>query len=502
MSTTSRYRLLPLILFFLFVLNACRDEPVSPDLFGDLEGVVLDEEMNPIAGVSVSTTPASSATITDDLGMFRISSIAVGEYVVSFSKSDLKGRAVNVAIRSEELQSIQVIMEEKSEEEEDDSALVFPHSPSPEDGAQGLESTVQLAWAADSLNAEGITYNLVVYQGSQDQIFDQRLGLTDTTYTLNAFQGQNYFWQITTVKGGLEKAGPIWSFSTASSTNNRLVFSKMTNAGLQLFSGNVASQAEVQLTRFASGVYWPRINPLNDLVAFASLEEGRWQLYLTDLDGSTPKKLTTLPMDNYHSYGGGFCWSADGKYLIYPHYDKLFRIDYNGTGLTEFATAPADRHFAEVEWAPDNSKIVTRVIGSSVTEDDIYLMDTDGGNMVLLVGNQSGAMRAPSFSIDSRYVYYTVDKSGSTSVDGRQFDAAIFSIHLTSMEVQDLSLGKPSGTNDFFPRVSPDGSSLIFQNGSNQIGAVSNVMVGSNLSDSELGQRIVVFEGACYPDWK
>ncbi|BDC98953.1 carboxypeptidase regulatory-like domain-containing protein [Persicobacter psychrovividus] len=491
---------LGLLILSCLLMLGCQDVPVEPDLTGALQGQVFDNDRQPIEGVSVSTTPASSATITDASGQFFIERLAVGEYVLNLYKSGYKGRAVNVAVRADEQQVIQVVMEEKDEEDEDLN-LVMPYAPQPTDGASGVAVQFDLAWGADTLNAEGTTYNLIIYQGSQEEVYDQRLGLTDTTYSFDGFAGQQYFWQVTTIRGDHERQGPLWHFSTVSNTNARFVFTRKTNKGNELFAGDPNSLATIQLTNSGLGVHWPRINPKNDLVAFSALEDGRWQLFLTDLSGATPKKLTTLPMGSYHNFGGGFCWSADGKYLLYPVYDKLYRIDYNGSGLTQLATAPADRHFAEVEWAPNSSKLVCRVVGNAIGDDELYLMNTNGSGQELLIGDATGTLGSPTFSVDSKKVWYTRDKSGHDAADGRQLDASIFSIDLSSKQITALETEKPSGFNDHHPRLSPSGANIIFQSGPNNFGAATQIYIAGEKSE-DTDNRTLLFADAAMPDWR
>ena len=80
------------VLLFVIVLAACSNgsngSPGAPGLdTGSIAGTVVDASGAPVAGASISTTPASTTTQTGTTGTFTLSSIPIGAYTVTASKS-------------------------------------------------------------------------------------------------------------------------------------------------------------------------------------------------------------------------------------------------------------------------------------------------------------------------------------------------------------------------------------------------------------------------------
>ncbi|MCK4993348.1 MAG: PD40 domain-containing protein [Bacteroidales bacterium] len=142
--------------------------------------------------------------------------------------------------------------------------------------------------------------------------------------------------------------------------------------------------------------------------------------------------------------------------------------------------------------------IVAQTVGVNANDNEIYLMNADGTNPIVLVSNLEGIIEAPSFSIDSKKLIFTRDVSGYSSGTSRQLDAHIFIIDIASRIITDISGGKPDGTNDTNPRFSPNGADIIFESASNQAGAEKSIWV----MDIEGDERKLLFSKAEMPDWR
>ena len=91
-------------LFFLFLLfSGCEEEKIDIEKFGSVSGVVLDgEDYSPLEGVLVSTSPASSTTLTNAEGAFEFSKVKEGEVAVTTRKKDFLSGSVSVAVYENE----------------------------------------------------------------------------------------------------------------------------------------------------------------------------------------------------------------------------------------------------------------------------------------------------------------------------------------------------------------------------------------------------------------
>jgi len=89
------------VMLLLIVLAACSGSNGSPGLdTGSIAGTVVDASGAPVAGASVSTDPTSATTQTSTTGTFTLSSIRIGAYTVSASKTGFQSAqltAVGVA---------------------------------------------------------------------------------------------------------------------------------------------------------------------------------------------------------------------------------------------------------------------------------------------------------------------------------------------------------------------------------------------------------------------
>lgn len=110
-------RLLALLLLAL-PLSACKDGLVEPERFGSIEGRILDRDtFEPIAGASVTTSPATGALVTGEDGTFQISEVLIGSYSISASRRGYDPNTVTVAVRDGQTTSAEFFLEVEDEDE-------------------------------------------------------------------------------------------------------------------------------------------------------------------------------------------------------------------------------------------------------------------------------------------------------------------------------------------------------------------------------------------------
>lgn len=176
-------------------------------------------------------------------------------------------------------------------------------------------------------------------------------------------------------------------------------------------------------------------------------------------------------VEGNNSNGKCFTWSPDGDQLLYGHMEDLYVVNYNAAGNSTdiIAKAPVNRNFGDCDWCDhfNNSpqeKIVVLTQGVKPYDNEIYLMDPDGKNMDLLVGNLKGTLSSPRFSPDGVNVIFSLDTLYEDD-NGRQLNARIYSINVDGSNLIDLSGDeKENGTNDLQARYSETGGKIIFMN--------------------------------------
>ena len=485
-------------LILMLSIQSCSDDPVSPVTTGTINGTVLDAETGmPISMVSISTNPGTIAITTDSVGEYNILNVEQGNYAIRASKLEYKANSVNVIVKpGGDVQADIVLQKEYPE----NVAPLPPSNPTPVNGTSNQPLFVSLTWSCQDHN-EGDTLAFCLYLGSENSPVSLfATNITDTTFSLDSLNyASNYYWQIAaTDKDGAKAYGPVWSFSTEPFPDNRLFFASNRDGNYAIYSASIDGESIIKLTSGHNRNWWPRINPNGDKIAFTSDHTVESMIYTMSRTGNKLQKINSFAVAGNHNYGVGFCWSPDGSQLLFSHYEKLYRINEDGTNLKQIAIAPVGKNFRECDWSPLGGKIVALTIGSWMYDSELWLMDTDGGNLQVLMGDSLGAMASPAFAPDGKKIVFTYDVSGHEVNSGRQLDSRIFVLRVDGSDTTDISTNKPAGTNDFYPRWSPDGAKIIFCNGANDDVTPKNVCI----MDANGANREMIIENAIMPDWR
>jgi len=489
-------RYLAIVLILILNLSSCTEDVVTPILTGTISGVSINKTTNaPVENVEINTIPATNEVYTNDLGEFIIENIPIGEYTVYAKAFGFENENIKINVTNNEVTDVTLKLNIANR------IASIPINPIPQNNAIDQALTLNLIWSiSDQGEQENLKYQILLYEDDDNQIFQQVDDYTDTTLTVEDLNyNSNYFWQVNVISstGNITK-GDIWSFSTVAFPDNRFLFTSNREGDYNIYSSDLEGGKLTQITENNDFELKPLYSNNRDLIAYSSNAEVDYHIYLMDKDGSNPKKVTNIPIAGFHNQGIAFCWSPDNGKLLYSHYEKLYTINRNGTGLNQIATAPNGKHFRSSDWTSVNDKIVVETIGSTIYESEIYLMNSDGSDTIRLVDDLPGIIQNPSFSIDGKEVLYTQDISGYESANGRQLNAHIFKINIETKEITDLSNNKPNGTNDLQARFSPDGASIIFMNTSNDGSGLKSIWK----MDTNGTNRTLLFEDAEMPNWQ
>jgi TolB protein len=496
--TASAFKLAGVCVFLLW-LASCNEDTIDPKGEGSITGTVISAGTNQtLAAVSITTNPASSALITDAGGSFLLPAMPAGEYSITAKKTGYKPESVLVAVREGQQTSVTLVLEKAKDSNGGPKSPAHP-SPAPDTLHQAVNVT--LKWSgSDPDQDDSLTYDVFLYQaGAMKKMLAE--GIRDTSVLAADLQyNTTYFWQVKAKDAqGNVTLGEVWSFTTMAIPDTRYLFTRVAAGNYDIYSADGTEAGIYRLTTAFHPEWWPLLNPRRDIIAYASQAGVQPQIYTMNRDGSGKRQVTTIPIAGYHNPGIGFAWSPDGGQLLYPYYEQLYRIERDGSGLTLVAKAPANRHFRMVDWTDRGHKIVAQTIGSNINDSEIYIMNEDGTDMKLLVENLAGRLESPSFSIDGKDILFSHDVSGFENPEGRQLNAHIFMKKIDGSGSVDLSASKPAGTNDLYPRFSPDGSKVIFVNTSNDGLQPADVWV-VDVADGR--NRTKLFPNATMPEWK
>ncbi|MCK5691578.1 MAG: PD40 domain-containing protein [Bacteroidales bacterium] len=490
-----------MILFTLscaFFLQGCKEDKLDDFATGILDGTVMDftSEVN-LSGAILTTNPPTVSVASDSVGYFIFKTIDVGDYNLIAKKNGYVSESVAVSVQQNKTTTVVVLMERSSEY---NNPPEFTGSFTPGNGETNQEVNLTLSWGVtDSNEEDSLTFDVELYESNHEnaQYFE---GLTDTTVNVvNLSFNTVYYWQVTANDPYSFVKSELLTFRTIPLPDNEFMFARMTMEGdYEIFSCDSLENNLVQLTINHPDDWQPRLSPLRNLVAYVSHTNLEHHIFTMERDGSRQTKISKRPITGYNNPGLGLAWSPTGDQIIYSNYDRLSFIQYDGTIEGVITIAPANRHFKDLDWSPDGTLIVAQTSGVNPNDNEIYLMNADGTNPVILVNNLPGIIEAPSFSVDGKQVIYTRDLSGSTSGTNRQLDAHIFIINIASGISTDVSQEKPNGTNDTNPRFSPNGAHIIFESASNVSGSEKSIWV----MDADGENRKLLFSNAEMPDWR
>ena len=496
--------LLTIWTLLLATLSGCEDATVQPTAYGSVGVTVLDARTNqPLPNTGVSTNPASGSYVTDLQGKILIDQLPAGLVAITARRTGYTQVTINVNVSGGQTQGVVLQLEKPTSA----AAPNAPVRPAPVPGATGQPSDVALSWHPNgATKADSLRYDVVLFESNN---LNQRTLLNSSKDTVVTATGllynTTYYWQVTARNpAGASARSPVWSFQTGALPDNRFLFARTSAGNTDVYSSDNTGASLVRLTTSAFVETAPQLSPLRNLVAYTSNASGQYQLYTMNRDGSNQHQITALSVEGYSNAGIGYRWSPDGAQLIYAHYDQLYRINRDGSGLMLLATAPIGRHFRECDWTAQGNRLVVQTIGANPYDSELYTYNADGTNPQLLVSNLPGRVDSPSFSIDGRSVAFTRDVDGFNSPTGRQLNAHLFITRLDGSSTVDVtgsgsaSNNKPVGTNDLTPRYSPDGFRLIFVNRANDDLGTPEVWT-INLDGTS---RTKLFSNGLLPDWK
>ena len=490
--------LILLTLSIALFLQGCKEDKLEVYATGILDGTIMDftSEEN-LSGAVLTTNPPTVSVASDSTGYFVFKTIDVGDYTLIAKKNGYVSESVAVSVQQKKSTTIVVLMERSSEYNDPPE---FSGSFTPGNSQTNQLVDLTLSWTATDNNVEdSLTFDVGLYESNYEnaQLFAD---LTDTTVTIeNLSFNTVYYWQVTANDQYSSVKSELLTFRTMPLPDNEFMFTRKTVDGdYEIFSSDSTENTLVRLTRNNTDDWQPRLSPLGNKVAYVTYDNLEPHIFSMNRDGTDQMKISRRPITGYNNPGKGLAWSPSGDMIIYGNYDRLSFIQYDGTLEGVITIAPANRHFKDLDWSPDGTMIVAQTVGVNANDNEIYLMNADGTNPILLVSNLEGIIEAPSFSVDSKKVIYTRDVSGYSSGTSRQLDAHVFIIDIASREIKDISLNKADGTNDTNPRFSPNGAKIIFESASNVSGSEKLIW----MMDANGNDRRLLFSNAEMPDWR
>jgi uncharacterized repeat protein (TIGR01451 family) len=184
-------------------------------------------------------------------------------------------------------------------------------------------------------------------------------------------------------------AAPERAGAAFAGMEGKLAFSTNRDGDYEVYVMNVDGSSPTRLTSVAGDDFQPEWSPDGNKLAFRSRRDGNAEIYVMNADGSAQTRLT-----NDADFDTDAAWSPDGSKLAFvSDRDGNFEIyvmNADGSAPTRLTDEPAADF--QPEWSPDGSKLAFRSTRDG--NDEVYVMNVDGTA-------QSNRTQNPAFDGDA-----------------------------------------------------------------------------------------------------
>lgn len=495
----------------LTVLGCSEEDTIDVILYGSVKGKVIDKVSgDPLKNVKITTNPASTTVLTDTLGEFKIDKIAVGDYSVQAEITGYSASFEAVSITEGDTPEVSFELSVSNTKNQPPSK---PELISPEDGAVELPLEVTFTWQSSDPEGDELSYILDLRNGTTDetQIFEVA---QDTSYTVRNLQlATKYFWQITVTDGVNDSISSVISeFKTLVLPDNPFIFVREKEGNLVIFSGDeepVAGNQQVpdykvlQLTSENQNSFRPRKSNILERIAFMRNSGGNTHLFTMKFDGTDVRKVTNQrPIAGFRTEELDYTWALNDSKLYYPNFDKLYSVNYDGSG-TQSIYQTADGSFISEVVVPDfdDDMVLLKTNNSSGYDVRIFTVRLSTGlEETVILENELGAAGGIDITANADRVVYFRDKSGTQSSTYRIFEGRLFIYNIPGGgPAEEVDTDVLAGGNDLQARFSPSEGGLIFTRVKSNFGAIPAIY---SLIFGQTQSEQFLFTDAFMPDWE
>jgi len=187
-----------------------------------------------------------------------------------------------------------------------------------------------------------------------------------------------------------------------------LLYSSERNRGWKIYRFDLDAYRESVLFSSKGLNLVGNVSPGNQVV-FSSSKDGNSEIYIMDINGSSPKKITTSfgidvsPVFSYDGSSIAFVSDRGGSpqiYLMDSNGRNMSRLTFEGS----YNTSPS--------WSPDGKWIA--YVGQRGSNNQIFMIKSDGTGLRQLTF--SGNNESPSFSPDGQFLAFDSDRDGRRGI--------------------------------------------------------------------------------------
>ena len=176
----------------------------------------------------------------------------------------------------------------------------------------------------------------------------------------------------------------------------------------------------------------PTWSPDGRRIAFTSVQDGNWDIYVANADGSGTTRLTHSPSSAWSP-----AWSPDGRRIAYvsaresvaryfPANTEIYAMNADGTDITRLTNNK--RVAREPAWSPDGRRIAFSS-SHGHAQSSIHVMNVDGSNPKITWGIITGSSLV--WSSDGRRIAFANYPGSGDIIEG---DTEIYAINADGSE--------------------------------------------------------------------